>query len=164
MASTTMRGDLASAWSKAALTTLAAALAVALLTAQASPCAGACIAGRGPLSGSGTGTARLEGSGAFYVRGSGTLTVRDPGDGAQIEVHGFAFSKKLACGFRIYRGSGWARVSGSDAMIKLDGRVDAICASGGGTCYLLGDGRYRVGARVRPWKERGVCLRFNLTA
>lgn len=139
-----------------------AALAAALVAALTTPAESALVAGRGQLSGSGSGTVRLEGSGAFYVLGTGTLTVRDPADDASVEIRGFTYSKRLECGFRIYRGSGWVRVSGPDAMIKLDGSIDEIRVTGKGTCYLRGDGRYRVESRVRRWRERGVYLRFDL--
>lgn len=142
---------------------LVAAVAAMLVSAPSPSAYGRSVSGRGQLSGKGTGTARLEGSGTFYLRGSGTLTVRDPGNGTEIELHGFAYSTSLSCGFRIYRGSGWIRVSGSDAMVKLDGEVEEISARGDGACYLRGEGRYRVGSRVRSWRERGLYLRFDLT-
>ncbi len=148
---------------RARLAALAGALAVALVSVPAVPAPGVQVTGRGQLSGSGSGTARLEGSGTFYVRGSGTLTVRDPGGDADVEIRGFAYSKQLSCGFKIYRGSGWVRVSASRVMIKLDGDIDEISACGGGTCYLRGDGRYRVRSRTRLWRQGGVYVRFDLT-
>lgn len=142
---------------------LTGVLAVTLIFVPAMSAPGVQVTGRGQLSGSGSGTARLEGSGTFYVRGCGTLTVLDPVGDADVEIRGFAYSKQLSCGFRIYRGSGWVRVSASHVMVKLDGDIDEISACGGGTCYLRGDGRYRVRSRTRLWKQGGVYVRFDLT-
>ena len=141
---------------------LITALAAALVAAWASSAHGLRLTGRGQLHGSGSGTARLEGSGTFYVRGTCVLTLRDSEDAA-VEIQGFAFARELPSGFKVYRGSGWARVSGNGAMVKLDGDIDQMFACGGGSCYMRGDGRYRVRSRTRLWKQTGVYVRFDLT-
>ena len=162
MASNSTPTALAAAHGRAMQALLTTALAATLVVAAATSAPGLSLTGRGQLSGRGAGTARLEGSGTFYVRGTGTLTLRDPGD-AEVEMRGFAFARQLPCGFKVYRGSGWVRVSGDDTMVKLDGDIDQMRACGGGTCYLRGDGRYRVRSRTRLWKHTGVYVRFDLT-
>jgi hypothetical protein len=142
---------------------VAGALAAALLAACAVPLFGEQVTGRGHLSGRGSGTARLEGSGTFYMRGCGTLTVRDSAEEADVEISGFVYSRKLPCGLRVYRGTGWVRVNSPDIMVRLDGDIDEIRVRGGGACYLRGEGRYRIRSRTRLWRPGGVYIHFDLT-
>ncbi len=138
-----------------------ASVALLIVALGAALCGAVTVNGRGHLTGWGNGVLRVEGSGSFYVRGSGTLTIRDLDRDADIEIHGFGYSRTLPSGLRIYQGTGWVRVSAPDAMVKLEGVVDDFSVRGRGTCYLQGTGRYRVRARTRIWRSGGVYVHFN---
>ncbi len=147
---------------KARIAVAIAVIVLAVISLVAPSAAAVEVAGRGQLSGWGTGVARIEGAGTFYLRGSGTLTIRDLDRDADIDVHGFGFSKRLARGLRVYHGTGWVRVSGPDAMIKLEGTIDHMTVRGKGTCYMKGEGRYRIRSRTRFWRGGGVYVHFDL--
>ena len=141
---------------------IAAVVAIALTLAAALPATAVHVRGSGRITAWGEGAIRVDGEGTFYARGAGTLTIRDLDHDADIEIHGFRYSRKTVDGQRVYRGSGWVRVSAPDAVLKLEGEIESFWAHGSGTLRLNGHGRFRVRGRTHRWPAVGNVIHFEL--
>jgi len=140
----------------------AAAVVVALALVVATPAIALHVSGTGRLTAWGEGTVRGEGAGEFYTRGAGRLTIRDLGGDAEIEIHGFRYSRRTVDGLKVYQGSGWARISAPDAILELEGDIDSFTACGKGACHMKGKGFFRLHGATRPWPATDGSIRFDL--
>lgn len=139
-----------------------AVLVITTLLLTASPTQAVHVEGPGQLTAWGTGFARVDGSGTIYMRGSGTLVVLDFGENADVEIHGFDFSRRLQNGATAYRGAGWILVKGPTARVSLSGGVEMLRVHGKGTCDLKGTGRYKVRHKTNPWRQVGGRIHYDL--
>lgn len=146
---------------KKVLSVFAIVLLTGALFAGSAFAAAKVLHGKGELQAVGKGVAKVTGNGIVKTKGKGILVVKLLSDDATATVHGYGHKRVVSDTTTIYYGyNGAAKVSGSRVSVKLVGRV-ALSATGTGTAFLKGHGRYRVGHRRGSWSPRGTTINFE---
>jgi hypothetical protein len=119
------------------------------------------LEGSGTIRAIGAGLSRVHGTGRVDIaaKGIGTVWVRNA---RTIQATGRGFRQDLPGGVTLF--AGWAgriHIAGEGMTVEMAGGVIEFKATGTGTVFLQGRGRYWVAGQAYDWTSAGVTA--NLT-